>query len=263
MAEKKKFIFIAGPCVIESPALTFSIARSLQKMIKGFDVDFYFKASFDKANRTSLSSYRGPGVLDGLEILAQVKKRLGVKVLSDVHSVGQVEQAQDVLDCIQIPAFLCRQTDLLAAAARSGKYVNVKKGQFVSPFDMKYAVDKIEKSGNTKIMLTERGSTFGYNNLVVDFRSFKIMRAFAHPVIFDATHSVQLPSAGSGCSGGDRQFVLPLARAAVAFGCDGVFVEVHPRPEKALCDGPNSLPLSHVRTLLKQIFSIKKALGKT
>jgi len=260
MAQRKRFIFIAGPCVIESPALTFSIARSLQKITGDFDVDFYFKASFDKANRTSLSSYRGPGIADGLAVLARVKERLGVKVLSDVHSIEQIEQARTILDCIQIPAFLCRQTDLLVAAARSGKFVNVKKGQFVSPFDMKYAVDKIEKSGNRKIMLTERGSTFGYNNLVVDFRSFQIMREFGHPVIFDATHSVQLPSAGSGCSGGDRRFVVPLARAAVAFGCDGMFIEVHPQPEKALCDGPNSVPLSEVRALLKQVFSIKKVL---
>jgi len=258
----KKFIFIAGPCVIENETATLSVAAALQEIFSHYQGEFFFKASFDKANRTSLSSFRGPGLKKGLEILRKVKRAYGLKILSDVHSVEQVDQAKEILDVIQIPAFLCRQTDLLAAAAKTGKIVNVKKGQFLSPFDMKYVVEKIEQSGGRKIFLTERGSTFGYNNLVVDFRSLKVMRDLGYPVIFDATHSVQLPSAAGGCSGGDRQYSIPLSRAAVAFGCDGLFMEVHPRPEKALCDAANSLNLAEVRRLVKMVEAIRKTVQR-
>lgn len=262
MRKQKKFIFIAGPCVIESEAATLSIAAALQEIFSRYQGEFFFKASFDKANRTSLSSFRGPGLKKGLEILSKVKQKYGIKILSDVHSVEQVEQAKDVLDVIQIPAFLCRQTDILAAAARTGKIVNVKKGQFLSPFDMKYVVEKIERSGGRKIFLTERGSTFGYNNLVVDFRSLRVMRDLGYPVIFDATHSVQFPSAARGCSGGDRQYIIPLSRAAVAFGCDGLFMEVHPHPEKALCDGANSLNLTEIKRVVKMVEALRKTVQK-
>ena len=225
---------------------------------------YVFKASFDKANRTSLDSYRGPGLEKGLEMLAEIKQRLGVPVTSDIHEPWQAEPASEVLDLLQIPAFLCRQTDLILAAARTGLPVNIKKGQFLSPWDMRYALEKAQKGGAKLVLLTERGTTFGYHNLVVDMRSLQIMRSFGAPVIFDATHSVQLPGGAGGASGGQREFVSPLARAAVAAGVDGIFMEVHPRPEEALCDGPNSLPLEEARKLLlvlKDIFQVVRQHG--
>ncbi|MCE5230614.1 3-deoxy-8-phosphooctulonate synthase [bacterium] len=255
-----QFIYIAGPCVIENEGLTLDIARQLKNVCDRLPVRFVFKASYDKANRTSLSSFRGPGLEEGLRILKSVKEQLGVEVMSDVHDMHDIERAAEVLDVIQIPAFLCRQTDLLVAAAKTGKIINIKKGQFVAPQDMKYTVDKIEGSGNQSIWLTERGSTFGYNNLVVDFRSFDIMREFGHPVIFDATHAVQIPSAG-GASSGRREFVAPLARAAAAYGIDGLFTEVYPDPDKARCDGPNSIRLDSVEGLLKSMLRVRDAVN--
>ena len=236
-------LLIAGPCVIESAAATLEIARTLRDYARELDLPLIFKASFDKANRTSYSSYRGPGLETGLEILARVKAEVGLPVLSDVHQVSDVAPAAGVLDVLQIPAFLCRQTDLLVAAARTGKVVNIKKGQFLAPWDMQPVMEKVRAAGNDRIILTERGVTFGYNNLVVDFRSLPLMRGLGCPVVLDVTHSVQLPGGQGTCSGGQREFIAPLARAAVAVGVDGLFMEVHPDPAQALCDGPNSLPL--------------------
>lgn len=258
MTGNASFYFIAGPCVIENESLTIAIARALREITSKFDVQFIFKASYDKANRTSPQAYRGPGLHEGLRILKTVKETVGVPILSDVHETNQVEPAAEVLDVIQIPAFLCRQTDLLLEAGRTMKTVNIKKGQFVAPYDMRYAVDKVESTGNHAITLTERGASFGYNNLVVDFRSFSLLRAMGYPVIFDATHSVQIPSQG-GKSSGHREFAIPLARGAAAYGVDGLFCEVHPDPEKALCDGPNSLYLSSVEKLLETVMAIRKA----
>jgi 2-dehydro-3-deoxyphosphooctonate aldolase (KDO 8-P synthase) len=246
-------VMIAGPCVIESAAATLEIARSLKEMAGELALPLIFKASFDKANRTSLASYRGPGLEQGLEILARVKAETGLPVLSDVHQVSQVAAAAEVLDVLQIPAFLCRQTDLLVAAARTGKIINIKKGQFLAPWDMGPVVEKVRAAGHDKIILTERGASFGYNNLVVDFRSLPIMRDLGCPVVLDVTHSVQLPGGQGTCSGGQREFIAPLARAGVAVGLDGLFMEVHPEPEKALCDGPNSLPLAAVPALWREL----------
>ena len=229
---------IAGPCVIESEEHVHRMANAIGKIVG----PFVFKASFDKANRTSLSGFRGPGLKEGLRILAGVKAA-GRAILTDIHEPAQAGPVSEVADILQIPAFLCRQTDLLVEAGRTGRIVNVKKGQFVAPHDMRHAVEKVASTGNAKILLTERGSSFGYNNLVVDMRGMKIMREFGWPIIFDATHSVQLPSGAGGVSGGQPQFIEPLARAAVAVGIDGVFVEVHDRPEQALSDGPNALRL--------------------
>jgi 2-dehydro-3-deoxyphosphooctonate aldolase (KDO 8-P synthase) len=215
-----------------------------------------FKASYDKANRTSIGAYRGPGMKDGLKILAKVKESLGLPVLSDIHSIEQIAPAAEVLDVLQIPAFLCRQTDLLVAAARSGRVINVKKGQFLAPWDMKNVAGKLAASGNENIILTERGASFGYNNLVVDMRSFPVMRSTGYPVVFDATHSVQLPGGQGDSSGGQREFVEYLSRAAVAAGIDGIFMEVHEDPDKALCDGPNSIQLSELPALLKKLRAI-------
>lgn len=252
------FIYIAGPCVIESETLTLEIAGRLRDMTAKLPVRFVFKASFDKANRTSLDSYRGPGLDEGLRILGEVKRQIGVPVLSDVHETAQVAPAAKTLDVIQIPAFLMRQTDLLVAAGKTGKTINVKKAQFCAPEDVRYAIAKVEAQGNKNIWLTERGSTFGYHNLVVDFRSFSELRALGHPVIFDATHSVQKPSLG-GKSGGHREYVAPLARAAAAYGIDGLFTEVHPNPEAALSDGPNMLKLDDVPALLERMLAIRHA----
>jgi len=246
-------VIIAGPCVIEDERATLEIAHALKGYARELGVPLIFKASFDKANRTSLTSYRGPGLTEGLAILARVKAEAGLPVTSDVHEVSQVGPAARVLDVLQIPAFLCRQTDLLVAAARTGKVLNLKKGQFLAPWDMKPAVEKARVAGNDKIILTERGASFGYNNLVVDFRSLPIMRGLGCPVILDVTHSVQLPGGQGTCSGGQREFIAPLARAAVAAGVDGLFMEVHPDPEKALCDGPNSLPLQEVPALWREL----------
>ena len=229
---------IAGPCVIESEEHVNLMANAIREIVG----PFVFKASFDKANRTSVSSFRGPGLKDGLRILAGVKAA-GHAILTDIHEPGQAGAASEVADILQIPAFLCRQTDLLVEAGRTGRIVNIKKGQFVAPHDIRHAAEKVASTGNEKVLLTERGSSFGYNNLVVDMRGLKIMRDAGWPVVFDATHSVQLPSGAGGVSGGQPEFIEPLARAAVAVGIDGVFVEVHDRPEKALSDGPNALAL--------------------
>ncbi len=253
-------LLIAGPCVLEELDSAVEIGAFMKEAAEEVGFSYMFKASYDKANRTSISSYRGPGIEKGLEMLAIIKERLRVPVISDIHTPDQARIAAQVLDCIQIPAFLCRQTDLLVAAALTGKAVNIKKGQFMAPWDMRYALDKVQEYGNKNVVLTERGSCFGYNNLVVDMRSLAIMRGLGVPVIFDATHSVQLPGGGKGCSSGQREFVPVLARAAMAAGVDGIFMEVHPEPEKALCDGPNSLTLEGARALLKDLRGIADAL---
>ena len=253
-------VFIAGPCVIEDLDTTLSIADRLVQLSVKHQFGLVFKASYDKANRTSLQSYRGPGLEKGLEILARVKQEFAVPVISDVHDISQIKPAAEVLDIIQVPAFLCRQTDLLVAAAQSGKVVNVKKGQFMAPWDMQHVVGKLQDATAQGILLTERGTTFGYNNLVVDMRSLAIMRDLGCPVIFDATHAVQLPGGAGGASGGQREFVATLSRAAVAAGVDGLFWEVHPDPECALCDGPNSLALNDLETTIRQVVSIHSAL---
>jgi 2-dehydro-3-deoxyphosphooctonate aldolase (KDO 8-P synthase) len=251
-------VMIAGPCVIESAELTLEIARTLKDYAAELDLPLIFKASYDKANRTSLASFRGPGLARGLEILAQVKDETGLPVISDVHQVAEVELAAQVLDILQIPAFLCRQTDLVVAAAASGKAVNIKKGQFMAPWDLVPVVNKAFSTGNRKVLLTERGAMFGYNNLVVDFRSLPLLRRLGCPVVLDVTHSVQLPGGQGTCSGGQREFIPPLARAGVAVGVDALFMEVHPDPDKALCDGPNSLPLAQVRLLWSHLKALHR-----
>jgi 2-dehydro-3-deoxyphosphooctonate aldolase (KDO 8-P synthase) len=250
------FLLIAGPCVLESEELAREVAAVLKEIAARLSISFVFKSSFDKANRTSLDSYRGPGMAEGLDILAGIRQDFNVPVISDIHETQQVEAASAVLDVLQIPAFLCRQTDLLVAAARSRKAINLKKGQFVAPWDMANAVNKIRASGNKNLMLCERGFVLGYNNLVVDMRALPVMRSLGCPVIFDATHSVQLPGGAGTSSGGQREFIPPLAKAAVAAGLDGIFMEVHPQPENALCDGPNSMPLDSVESLLKTLLKI-------
>ncbi|HFQ80355.1 MAG TPA: 3-deoxy-8-phosphooctulonate synthase [Desulfobacterales bacterium] len=255
----RPFLLLAGPCVLESEGLAREVAAELALICRRLGISYVFKSSFDKANRTALNSFRGPGLERGLRTLARIKEQEGVAVVSDVHETSQVAAAAEVLDIIQIPAFLCRQTDLLVAAAQSKRAISLKKGQFMSPWDMKYAVAKIKESGNNSLMLLERGVSFGYNNLVVDMRSFPILRGLGCPVIYDATHSVQLPGGAGGSSGGQREFIPTLARAAAAAGLDGIFMEVHPDPDKALCDGPNSMPLSKVETLLKQLLAIHEA----
>ncbi len=247
---------IAGPCVIESEQLVMDTAGGIAEIASSLGMPFVFKSSFDKANRTSIKSYRGPGIVAGLAVLKKVKEQLKLPVLTDVHTEEQAAEAGKVVDVLQIPAFLCRQTDLLIAAARTGRVVNVKKGQFLSPAEMGQAVKKVEECGNRRILLTERGSSFGYNNLVVDMRSFPIMRAFGYPVIFDATHSVQLPGGGGTKSGGQREFVEPLACAAAGAGVDGFFMEVHPNPDEALSDGPNMVPLHQLKSLLERVLRI-------
>jgi len=252
---------VSGPCVIEDYETTFEIASFLKELTQKLDISFIFKASYDKANRTAITSFRGPGIEDGLNILAQIKTELGVVLLSDVHSINEVNTAARILDIIQIPAFLCRQTDFVLEVAKTGKPVNIKKGQFLAPWDMRNVVEKITSTGNKRILITERGTMFGYNNLVADFRGIKIMQATGYPVIFDATHSVQMPGGAGTSSGGQREFAPILARAAVAAGADGIFMEVHKDPDRALCDGPNSLTLDTLEELLKQLKAIKKALG--
>ncbi|HEY7533194.1 MAG TPA: 3-deoxy-8-phosphooctulonate synthase, partial [Nitrospiraceae bacterium] len=247
---------IAGPCVIESEQLVLETAGRIAEITKALGIPYVFKSSFDKANRTSIRSFRGPGIEKGLAVLKKVKDQLGIPVLTDVHTEEQATEAGKVVDVLQIPAFLCRQTDLLIAAAKTGKVVNVKKGQFLSPQEMGNAVKKIEECGNRRIMLTERGSSFGYNNLVVDMRSFPILRSFGYPVVFDATHSVQLPGGGGTKSSGQREFVEPLACAAAGAGVDGFFMEVHPNPDDALSDGPNMVPLHQLKTLLERVMRI-------
>jgi 2-dehydro-3-deoxyphosphooctonate aldolase (KDO 8-P synthase) len=244
---------LAGPCAIESREIALETAEFLAGVADRLGLPLVYKSSFDKANRTSVTSFRGPGMDEGLKILAEVKATTGLPVVTDIHHPEQAASVAEVADVIQIPAFLCRQTDLLVAAAATGRVVNIKKGQFLAPWDMKNVVDKVRASGNDRIWLTERGSTYGYNNLVVDMRSIPQMRAFGVPVVMDATHSVQLPGGLGGASGGQREYVPVLASAAVAAGADGVFMEVHPDPDKALCDGPNSLPLSQVESLLVRL----------
>lgn len=247
---------IAGPCVIENEAHTLMLAEALQEIAARVGVGLIFKASYDKANRTSVQSYRGPGMLAGLKILQAVKDKTGLPVLSDVHDISQIKPAAEVLDIMQIPAFLSRQTDLLVAAGESGRIVNIKKGQFQAPWDMDNAIGKVLSTGNDKILLTERGASFGYNNLVSDMRSLVIMRQTGYPIVFDATHSVQLPGGAGTASSGQREFVAPLSRAAVATGIDALFWEVHQNPAEALCDGPNSLPLAAVEGLLRQMLAL-------
>ena len=253
---------IAGPDVIESESSALRHAEAIAELAARFGLPYIFKCSYDKANRTSLGSYRGPGLKKGLKILAKVKKLVGVPVLSDVHCVDQVKPAAQVLDCLQVPAFLCRQTDLLLAVGRSGRAVNIKKGQFLSPPDIKPVIQKIESTGNRKILLTERGTTFGYNMLVNDMRALGVLRKFGYPVVFDAGHSSQIPGGLGRASGGQAEFIPLLARAAVAAGCDALFVEVHENPAKALCDGPSSLPLKRLPQMLDQLVAIRAALSK-
>ena len=253
-------VLIAGPCVIESETNCLETAKRIKEITTKLHIPFIFKSSFDKANRLSLDSYRGPGLKKGLDILKKVKEKLKVPVLSDVHCQKEIEEAKKVLDIIQIPAFLCRQTDIVVGVARTGKVINIKKGQFLAPWDILPIIKKIESTGNKKIIITERGFCFGYNNLVSDLRSLEIMRGFGYPVIYDATHSIQLPGGKGASSSGQREFVAGLSRAAVAFGCDGLFLEVHTNPDKALCDGPNMISLSELEKLLKQVKKIEAAL---
>lgn len=251
-----KFLLIAGPCVIESEQSVMEIAEELCKIVEGKNVDFYFKASFDKANRTSINSFRGPGIEEGLRILKKVKDTYNVKVVTDIHEPWQAEKVAEVVDIIQIPAFLCRQTDLLVAAAKTGKLINVKKAQFLAPWDMKNVANKIKEAGNDNIMLCERGTTFGYNTLVVDMTSLIEMKKLGYPVIYDATHSVQKPGGKGDATGGNREYVQYLARAAAAVGIDGMFAEVHPNPDQALSDGPNMIRLNEFEKILDQILKV-------
>jgi len=244
---------IAGPCVIESESHATKMAEKIAAIAADLKIPYIFKASYDKANRSSVSSFRGPQLVEGLRILAAIKRRTGLPILTDVHDVFQVNPAAEVCDILQIPAFLCRQTDLLAAAGRTGRIVNVKKGQFVSPWEMSNAAEKISSTGNEKIILTERGTSFGYQNLIVDMRSFPIMKKFGYPVVFDVTHSVQLPGGAGKSSGGQPEFIESLARAGTAAGIDGLFLEVHDNPARALSDGANALPLEKLRPLLQKI----------
>lgn len=250
-------VLISGPCVIEDYKTTFEIASFLKELTQKLDIPFIFKASYDKANRTSINSFRGPGITEGLKILESIKTELGVTILSDIHSISEIADAALVLDIIQIPAFLCRQTDLIVEAARAGKPLNIKKGQFLAPWDITNVVEKVTSTGNHQILITERGTMFGYNNLVVDFRGIKIIQDSGCPVIFDATHSIQLPGGAGTSSGGQREFAPILACAAVAAGADGIFMEVHTDPDKALCDGPNSLKLDNLHELFSQLKAIK------
>jgi 2-dehydro-3-deoxyphosphooctonate aldolase (KDO 8-P synthase) len=258
------FTLIAGPCVIESRALALEVAERMKTITDRLGITYVFKASFDKANRSSGSTFRGPGVHEGLEVLAEVKQRFGVPVLTDIHESQQAASVAAVVDVLQIPAFLCRQTDLLLAAAEAvrgtNKTINVKKGQFLAPWDMAQVVNKLRKAGVENLWLTERGSSFGYNTLVVDYRSIPQMQTLGCPVIFDATHSVQQPGGQGSSSGGQREFVAPLARAAMAVGVDGLFMEVHPDPDNALSDGPNMVPLERVEALLQQLVRIRDSI---
>lgn len=253
-----ELFFIAGPCVIESESHALKMADSISKITRELKVPYIFKASYDKANRTSINSFRGPGVKEGARILRKIAETHRIPVLTDVHQAEDAECVAEAVDVLQVPAFLCRQTDLLIAVAKTGRAVNIKKGQFVAPQDMRHAVEKCRESGNDRVFLTERGASFGYNNLVVDMRSLPIMREFA-PVVFDATHSVQLPSGSNGVSGGQPQFIPVLARAAVAAGVDGVFMEVHDDPAHAKSDGPNALPLDQLRGVILRLLAVHKA----
>lgn len=256
------FVLIAGPCVIEDEATTIDIAAFLKDITEELHIPFIFKASYDKANRTSKDSYRGPGIKDGLAILRRINEELSIPVLSDVHRFEEIGEAVEVLDIIQIPAFLCRQTDFVMDVARTGKIINIKKGQFLAPWDVQNILDKVVSEGNENVMITERGVSFGYNNLVADMRALPILRKMGYPVIFDATHSVQLPGGAGTASAGQRDMAVYLSRAAVATGIDGLFMEVHPDPECALCDGPNSLYLSFLPELLRILKDIDRIVKK-
>ena len=258
IGQRQPLAFIAGPCVIETHESCLKLADKLKTIFQEKKLPFIFKASYDKANRTSGNSYRGPGVKEGIKILADIKKRLDLPILSDVHSEEEIPIVSETLDIIQIPAFLCRQTDLILAAAKTGKPINIKKGQFLAPWDMKAVVEKVRSTGNEQILLTERGTCFGYNNLVSDMRSLVIMRELGYPVIYDATHSVQLPGGQGNVSGGERNMVIPLARAAVATGCDGLFLEVHENPEKALSDAATMLSIEALPNLIDQVLEIHR-----
>ncbi len=262
LRDRERLFLIAGPCVIESPAHPHRVAARVKAVADALGITYVFKASYDKANRSSLGSYRGPGLERGLEILASVRERQRVPILTDVHEVAQVERAAAVADVLQIPAFLCRQTDLVRAAAATGKIVNIKKGQFMAPWDMKAVLDKAASTGNPRILVTERGFTFGYNNLVVDMRSFPVLRSFGFPVVFDVTHSVQKPGGLGDRSGGDAHFIDTLAPAGVAAGVDGLFMEVHENPARALSDGPNAYRLGRLAALLARVQRVRAAAGQ-
>jgi 2-dehydro-3-deoxyphosphooctonate aldolase (KDO 8-P synthase) len=261
IGQGKPLALIAGPCVIESRSSCLQLAGKLHALASEEGIPLIFKASFDKANRTSVDSFRGPGITEGLAILSEVKKRYGMPILTDIHSEEQARVAGSVVDVLQIPAFLCRQTDLLLAAGETGCVVNIKKGQFLAAEDMEYAANKVCSTGNRRVLLTERGSTFGYRNLVVDMRNLPLMRTMGYPVVFDATHSVQRPGAGQGTTAGDGHMVPHLARAAVAAGCDAVFMETHVNPAKALSDGPNAIAFKNVRNLWRQLKAIHEVVG--
>lgn len=254
---------IAGPCVIESEDIVFSVAKRLKEICSNIGLPLLFKSSYDKANRTSISSFRGPGMEKGLRVLSDLRSRFDIPVISDVHSVEEVKIASEVLDAIQIPAFLCRQTDIILAASKTMKPVNIKKGQFLAPWDVRNILDKFISTGNRDVFITERGTSFGYNNLVVDFRGIPVMRSFGYPVIFDVTHSLQLPGGMGKSSGGQKEFAEPLARAAAAVHIDGLFMEVHPEPDRALCDGPNMIKLDELENLLKTVKAIHELIKPT
>ncbi len=255
-------LVIAGPCVIESKDIVFHTAEQLKKVCAEIGLPLVFKSSYDKANRSSISSYRGPGIDKGLRMLSDVRTKFSIPVISDVHSIDEIGPASEVLDVLQIPAFLCRQTDLILSASKTGKPVNIKKGQFLAPWDVKNIIDKFSSTGNLDLFITERGNAFGYNNLIVDFRGLPIMRSFGFPIIFDVTHSIQIPGGLGSSSGGQREFAQPLARAAAAVGVDGLFMEVHPDPNKALCDGPNMIRLDEVKRLLNAVKAIDSIIKK-
>lgn len=257
--DNKYFSLIAGPCVIESEEMVLDIAEKMKEITERLGIDYYFKASFDKANRTSISSFRGPGIEEGMRILKAVKDRFGLRIATDIHEPWQAKQAAEVADIIQIPAFLCRQTDLLVAAAKTGKIINIKKAQFLAPWDMRNVVNKVKESGNEKLMLCERGTSFGYNTLVVDMTGIVEMKKFGCPVVFDATHSVQKPGGKGDATGGNREFVEPLAKAALSVGADWLFMEVHPDPDQALSDGPNMVKLSDLEGMLKRLIKVYQA----
>ncbi len=259
---KKQLFFIGGPCVIENETLTMEVAHYCKELCQELEITYIFKSSYDKANRSSLNSFRGPGIETGIDILRKIKEKLGVLILTDIHHPEEANLVSNVVDFIQIPAFLCRQTDLLISAGKTGKWVNIKKGQFMAPWEMANVVEKVKSTGNNKIILTERGTFFGYNNLVNDMRALVIMRQFCDLIVFDATHSVQIPGGMGSCSGGKREFIPYLARASAAVGIDGIFMEVHPNPDRALCDGPNSLSLERLKTVLYQVKEIYEFVKK-
>jgi 2-dehydro-3-deoxyphosphooctonate aldolase (KDO 8-P synthase) len=253
-------VLIAGPCVIENYDSAYEIAAFLKSLTTALSIPFIFKASYDKANRTSINAFRGPGITEGLSILERIRTALAIPVLSDVHRIADIEAAAQILDILQIPAFLCRQTDFIQEVSKTQKPVNIKKGQFLAPWDVQHVADKVTATGNHRLIITERGTMFGYNNLVVDFRSFRLLRTMGYPIIFDATHSVQLPGGAGQSSGGQREYVPLLARAAVAAGVDGIFMEVYKEPDQAKCDGPNSLKLDSLEGLLSQLKTISNAM---